>query len=402
MKTTDTIETKTSSKAIAHKITERGLRYPVVDNLQTKLTIGQAGDKYEQEADRTADKVMSMPDSQFIQARCEACDQEESKQMKPLAASITPWIQKQAVEEEEEESLQTKPNQSESPQLAPDWVQRKLSSGKNNGNPLPDATKSFMETRFGSDFGEVRVHTGSTAVQMNRSLNAQAFTRGKDIYFNSGKYNPESSSGQHLLAHELTHVVQQTGTRKNRKQPFIQKANGTGAAPTMAPPTPSRFSVGACSTPKTLLSDSGSVASGDDFRHFDFPTLPSLPNWKAALVALKRRSTNQANINDMSVELGIHAGSEGLRMVRHFASGGGSRLNHDASSPLGSRARNSADVGRTHRTAGNSLKMQLTAMAASGNIDCNLLNLPAARNPTPGPAGLLPISGRHCPLARAR
>ena len=76
-----------------------------------------------------------------------------------------------------------------------------------------------MESAFGTDFSQVRIHTNSTAIQMNKELNAQAFTHGSDIYFNSGKYDPSSSSGQHLLAHELTHTVQQggIGNRVHRK-----------------------------------------------------------------------------------------------------------------------------------------------------------------------------------------
>ncbi|MEP7252326.1 MAG: DUF4157 domain-containing protein, partial [Ginsengibacter sp.] len=71
---------------------------------------------------------------------------------------------------------------------------------------------------FSSDFSSVKIHNDSTSVQMNESLNAQAFTHGSDIYFNSGKYNSDSTSGKHLLAHELTHVVQQNGKRDIQKQ----------------------------------------------------------------------------------------------------------------------------------------------------------------------------------------
>ena len=88
----------------------------------------------------------------------------------------------------------------------------KLNNSKNKGNPIPENTRAFMESRFGADFSNVKIHTDSNSVQMNKELNAQAFTNGNDIYFNSGKFNPESSSGKHLLAHELTHVVQQNGS----------------------------------------------------------------------------------------------------------------------------------------------------------------------------------------------
>ena len=82
---------------------------------------------------------------------------------------------------------------------------------KGSGSPLPEAPRQQMEGFFGADLSGVRVHTGGEAVSLSRELNAQAFTVGSDIFFNEGKYNPHSSDGQGLLAHELTHVGQQTG-----------------------------------------------------------------------------------------------------------------------------------------------------------------------------------------------
>ncbi len=74
---------------------------------------------------------------------------------------------------------------------------------------MSDSTRQQMESSFGTGFSAVRIHTGSTAVQMNKALGAQAFTNGNDIYFGAGKYDPTSASGKHLLAHELTHTIQQ-------------------------------------------------------------------------------------------------------------------------------------------------------------------------------------------------
>ena len=85
-------------------------------------------------------------------------------------------------------------------------------SGKitqNIGTPLPANTRTFMESRFGADFRDVKIHTDANAVQLNKTLNAQAFTLDNNIYFNSGKFNTKTDSGNHLLAHELAHVVQQ-------------------------------------------------------------------------------------------------------------------------------------------------------------------------------------------------
>ncbi|MCI4670781.1 MAG: DUF4157 domain-containing protein [Bacteroidia bacterium] len=97
-----------------------------------------------------------------------------------------------------------------------------LSSSKGGGSPLPEDTRTQMESSIGADFSDVRVHTDSSAVQMNRDLGAQAFTHGSDIYFNEGKYDTGSQGGQKLLAHELTHTVQQGGA------PAVQAYLGEG------------------------------------------------------------------------------------------------------------------------------------------------------------------------------
>jgi hypothetical protein len=88
-------------------------------------------------------------------------------------------------------------------------LESNLNSSKGGGSPLPQNTKTEMESGFGADFSNVKVHTDSNAVQMNKQLGSQAFATGNDIYFNEGKFNPSSQSGKHLLAHELTHTVQQ-------------------------------------------------------------------------------------------------------------------------------------------------------------------------------------------------
>jgi hypothetical protein len=90
------------------------------------------------------------------------------------------------------------------PEIAAD-----IKSEKGGGSALDDNTKSDMEGHLGADLSGVRVHTGSQADNLNRSVRAEAFTTGNDVFFKSGKYSPESSDGRGLLAHELTHVVQQ-------------------------------------------------------------------------------------------------------------------------------------------------------------------------------------------------
>ncbi len=101
-------------------------------------------------------------------------------------------------------------------------VAARLNASKGGGSPLPDNTRSSMESAFGADFSGVRVHTGSEAVQMSRDLSAQAFTHGKDVYFGEGKYSPGTRGGERLLAHELTHVGQQGGAIMSKVQRQIE------------------------------------------------------------------------------------------------------------------------------------------------------------------------------------
>lgn len=167
--------------------------------VQRKLTVSQPDDPYEQEADRVADQVMRMqiPESNealVMQSRGEGVD-------------------RKCADCEEEELVQTKSivQRSGNTLQAEDDLESRLSSSRGGGSPLPDEVRSFMEPRFGADFSQVRVHTESEAVQMNRDLNAQAFTHGQDIFFGVGRMPAKDN----LTAHELTHVMQQGATAKN-------------------------------------------------------------------------------------------------------------------------------------------------------------------------------------------
>ncbi len=173
--------------------------------LQPKLRIGPVDDVYEREADQTADRVMRMPDPHSDDARplqapisrvqrmCPECEEEEKEERD---------------EEEEQGSLQKK---SRSPGQSPvkSSVESRISSLRGGGQPLPPAARSFFEPRFGHDFSDVRLHTGATAAGAAAAINARAFTLGRDIVFGAGQ-GDGTGSGRRLLAHELTHVVQQS------------------------------------------------------------------------------------------------------------------------------------------------------------------------------------------------
>ena len=97
-------------------------------------------------------------------------------------------------------------------------VETAVSSAKSGGNPLSDTVRAPMEQSFNADFSSVKVHTGGESDNLNRSLNARAFTSGSDIFFRNGEYNPGSSGGQELLAHELTHTIQQGSAMQRKAQ----------------------------------------------------------------------------------------------------------------------------------------------------------------------------------------
>ena len=236
------------------------------DFLQPKLNVGKSGDKYEVEADKAADQIVSkskQPSSSFVpsgpsiqkQTEEDVQKQEaEEIQQKPVVDKITPGvqlkpltsIQKQPEEEvqakedeiqekEEEEIVQQKTSEGGNAS----GIENQLSASKGGGSPLDSDTRGEMESGFGSDFSGVRVHNDSNAVQMNQELGSQAFTNGNDIYFNEGKYDPSSDSGKHLLAHELTHTVQQ-GASPAVQTKLIQKTNNNNQTTTGQPAQPAQ------------------------------------------------------------------------------------------------------------------------------------------------------------------
>ncbi|MBS1911412.1 MAG: DUF4157 domain-containing protein [Bacteroidetes bacterium] len=166
--------------------------------VQTKLAVNRPGDAHEQEADRVADHVMRMPDSGSVQPAA-------------VAARASGSVQRtcSACEAGEEEMAQAKERHGQVPSVTPS-VQLSIDSMRGGGRSLPAAERAFFEPRFGHDFSHVRIHDGHTATSSAASLNARAFTVGRDVVFGAGEYSPGSAQGRHLLAHELTHVLQQS------------------------------------------------------------------------------------------------------------------------------------------------------------------------------------------------
>jgi len=164
---------------------------------QPKLTINAPGDVYEQEADAMADRVMRMPDPV------------SSKQAGVFFNPAGSYIRRKCVScEDEEKTIHRKENTNGETEVNHENDQY-ISSLSGRGQSLPEKTRQFFEPRLGHDFSDVRVHTNSEAAISAKSINALAYTAGNNIIFNHGRYEPDTKSGQRLLAHELTHVLQQ-------------------------------------------------------------------------------------------------------------------------------------------------------------------------------------------------
>lgn len=183
--------------------------------IQAKLTVNQPGDAFEHEADRVADHVMRMTAPAMVQRSCTACHSEDKLQRKCAEC-----------EEEEKKTGLQKKEAGAGPQFAPPSVQAVLNSP---GRPLDPGVRSFMEPRFGRDFSQVRVHDDGRASDSARDVHALAYTVGRHTVFGAGQYEPHSSAGRQLIAHELAHVVQQTGgaSQQNAQVHRQQDPNAT-------------------------------------------------------------------------------------------------------------------------------------------------------------------------------
>lgn len=160
--------------------------------IQPKLKIGSPNDQYERQADRVAEAVVSSPAPNIQQ---QSLEEEET-------------LQRKCAECEKEEGLQMKSDSGLGANTTPPGISQKIQNA-GGGTQLPDSVNSEMSQKIGADFSNVNIHTGPKSSRLNQSLGARAFTHGNNIFFNSGEYNPESREGKRLLAHELSHVVQQ-------------------------------------------------------------------------------------------------------------------------------------------------------------------------------------------------
>lgn len=216
---------------------------------QTKLNVNEPGDQHEKEADAVADAVVNKTSRKPIAAtdtitgiqRVPTAAEDEKlgtndarmrkdKEIQEKPANKTgeekeKKVQKKKEREEKDElgglgSLQKKAEllpeeqkNSAGESLVSPALSNEIETGAGKGETLPVNILKDMNKAFGFDFREVRIHDNSESAEISQELQAQAFTHGNDIYFNQGKFDTESVAGKLLLAHELTHVVQQTGEK---------------------------------------------------------------------------------------------------------------------------------------------------------------------------------------------
>jgi hypothetical protein len=225
--------------------------------LQAKLRNGRKGDRFEREADAMADRVVQKRDVGALSAEVtpvrrhdlrqwretqrqlveEEKEQVQAKDEERLQTRGDEELQEQPTDEEEEQvqakaddELQEQSTEEEEEQAqakADDELQASAAAGTGQlgtvslqinarrglGSPLPADIRAEMESYFAADFTGLRIHTDESAAMLSRALRAQAFAHGRDIFFGAGKFNPHTRTGKHLLAHELTHTLQQGAVR---------------------------------------------------------------------------------------------------------------------------------------------------------------------------------------------
>lgn len=214
-------KTTTTTPATAHKAGRGGsggaffAPKPAVVKVQPKLTVNQPGDSFEREADRMADHVMQTP---LVSGWAGA---DGSSWAGPGGSGMVP------AEERRWDKAPLMRKETGAAPVVDSATQTALSGSMSGGKPLAGDVRGFMEPRFGADFSKVRVHDDKKAASLSNRLSARAFTYGNHVFFGEGQYQPGSGDGKRLLAHELTHTMQQGGAV--RRSPLITTSTATPA-----------------------------------------------------------------------------------------------------------------------------------------------------------------------------
>ena len=241
------LSASTSASPLTHDFSRIPIYSKARTTVEPNLTVDTPGDGYEQEADRVANHVMRMPDPLLQRAcacggQCPQCVEDEQLQGKPHTSMATPMIPPQH-EDREGDFPRGKNTSTFTPTVTP-RVSASINAMRGGGQPLSPSVRTFFEPRFGADFSNVRVHCDSRAAEAAGALNAKAFTVGNSIAFGPGHYSPMSNRGRWLLAHELTHTLQQGEVQVRRvRETFVgdnvpQELGGGGCRKITESPCP--------------------------------------------------------------------------------------------------------------------------------------------------------------------
>lgn len=181
---------KTTGNKAVHRLYAAG-------GIQSKLKIGQPGDLFEKEAELASNRVTGMPEHEL---RYQPKEEEKKKHGEGI--------------------FQPKDHHDQTPEVAL-HLESSIGETKGGSKPLSESTRAFMEQRFGQDFSQVRLHTDKQATEAAAAVKAKTFTAGEDVFFGTGQYSPQTEEGRRLIAHELTHVVQQrmSGSKRISRLP---------------------------------------------------------------------------------------------------------------------------------------------------------------------------------------
>jgi hypothetical protein len=244
---TPAIESVLGNQAVQAMMSVKPTSRSVSGFIQAKLTVNAPDDAYEAEADAVAKSALSAfqntpsvqregVEDELMAKPIQREGDEDELMAKPIQREgdedelMAKPIQREGDEDElmakpiqregDEDELMAKPIQREGDGSfdVDSGVENEIEAQRGGGSPLPETTQSRFEGALGYDFSSVRVHTGSQSDRLSREVSARAFTTGSDIFFGEGEYKPETSDGQELLGHELTHVVQQGHARPKDQQ----------------------------------------------------------------------------------------------------------------------------------------------------------------------------------------
>ncbi|MEN8177724.1 MAG: DUF6402 family protein [Pseudomonadota bacterium] len=290
------------------------------DGIQAKLRINAPGDRFEQEADRVAEQVMRMSEPRSSASINDAL---------PVSSRIYrgPTIQRLCKScAEDDELLQKKSAGMGDTLAATPAISHRIRSLQGSGQSLPGTERNFFEPRFGVDFSSVRIHSDTQAGHLARSVNARAFTLGRNVVFAAGEYAPGTFPGRALLAHELTHVLQQQDST-------VRRQNATPPAA----PTPPAFSITQIPGVMTAMSWNTAAALMNDWfsRPSNAAPASGTPNTSAVTITWANGFSRARSVYDGLVADRIWVNNAAQNLIQSRLVGAGLPA-HGASSTFGS------------------------------------------------------------------